>query len=494
MPLLVETRFGRVRGRVDRGVTVFRGVPYAAPPVGALRFKPPGRLESWAGVRDCVEPGPAAPQNATRAAILGGPLAVEQSEDALRLDLWTAGFDGVPRPVLVFVHGGGFAAGAAADPGTRGRRLARGGDMVVVSVQYRLGALGFLDPADLPRNAGLAEANLGLLDQIAALEWVRDEIDAFGGDPQNVTIFGAGAGATAVACLLAAPRAHSLFRRAILASASLEVDAREDSTRRARAFVAALGLKPADAAKLVDLPVATLLEAQRRAGGFRPVVDGALLTQTPLAAARSGAIAHVPVLLGTNRDETRVLELEEPALARLDRAGLGARLRGAGLDSELVEQAIATYAKALPGASNAALFHAIESDRRYRVPNLRLAESLAALQLPVHVYELAFSGRTHDGPTGAFHGLEQPFVFGTRRVHPLGALIEDGPDAKALSRRMRDAWTAFSRSGDPRSPLVGAWPTYTVPDRATLVFDASPRIEHAPRDAERRCWEGTPTA
>jgi para-nitrobenzyl esterase len=492
VPLLVETRFGLLRGRLDRGVTVFHGVPYAAPPIGPLRFKPPQRLDAWSGVRDCREPGPVAPQNSARSPLLTGPHAGSQSEDALCLDLWTAGFDGSPRPVLVFVHGGGFAEGAASDPGSRGRRLARGGDMIVISIQYRLGALGFLDPVDLPRNAGLADANLGLLDQIAALEWVREEIDAFGGDPQSVTLFGEGAGATAVACLLAAQRARGLFRRAILASGALAVDAREDSTRRTRAFLGALGLKPADAGKLVDLPVAALLDAQRRTGGFRPTIDGALLAQSPLAAARANTIARVPVLLGTNRDETRVLEFADPELRNLDRDALGGRLRELGLDPELVEQAIAFYAHARPDASAAELFHAIETDRRFRVPNLRLAESLAALESPVFMYELAFSGVSAQGLTGTFHGLEQPFLFGTRRIHPLGALVEDGPDAKLLSRRMRDAWTAFTRGGDPRSPLVGRWPPYTALDRATLVFDASPRIECAPRDAERRFWDGAP--
>ena len=491
MPLLVETRFGLVRGRVDRGVTVFRGIPYAAPPVGTLRFKPPARVASWSSVRDCSEPGPAAPQNDGRLSMLAGARRTAQSEDCLRLDLWTAGFEGVPRPVLVFVHGGGFAEGAASDPGTRGRRLARGGDMVVVSLQYRLGALGFLDPADLPRDAGLGDANLGLLDQIAALEWVREEIDAFGGDPTNVTLFGAGAGATAVGCLLGAPRARGLFRRAILASGTFRVDAREDSTRRTREFLAALGLKPADARKLADLPVAALLDAQQRTGGFRPVVDGVLLAQPPLAAARAATAAQVPAIVGANRDETRVLELDDPELTRLDTSGLGESLRGLGLDAELVEQAIAAYAATHPGASPSELFHAIESDRRFRVPSLKLAESLSAAGAPTYVYEFAFSGVSAQGPTGAFHGLEQPFVFGTRRIHPLGTFVEDGRAAKALSRRMRDAWTAFTRSGDPHSPLVGPWPLYTARDRATLVFDASPRVESSPRDAERRFWDGT---
>jgi para-nitrobenzyl esterase len=488
VPLLVETRFGRVHGRTDRGVTVFRGVPYAAPPVGPLRFEPPARLEPWSGVLDCREPGPAAPQNPPRLALLAASPPRAQSEDCLRLDLSTAGFDGVPRPVLVFVHGGAFAEGSAADPGTRGRRLARGGDMVVVSVQYRLGALGFLDPAELPSEAGERAANLGLLDVIAALEWVRAEVDAFGGDPHNVTLFGEGAGATAVACLLAAKPAQGLFQRAIVASAVLGIDTRAESTRRTRRLLDALGLATADVRKLVDLPVEALLDAQRRAGGFRPTVDAALLDAAPLAAARAGTLPPVPVLIGANRDETRVLELADPGIRKLDRKGLGERLRERGLDGARADAAIAAYEALRRSASPADLFHAIETDRVFRVPALRLAEALGARGAPAYVYEFAFSGAWRQGPTGAFHGLEQPFVFGTRRVHALGPLIEDGPDAKALSRRMREAWASFTRSGNPRSPLVGPWPAYTTADRATFVFDANARVEHAPRDAERAFW------
>ncbi len=483
-----------MRGRVDRGVTVFRGIPFAAAPVGALRFRRPQPPDPWPGVRDCRDPGPASPQNATRIASRGDEATVAQSEDCLRLDLWTAGFEGVPRPVLVFVHGGAFVRGAASDPGTRGRRLARGGDMVVVSLQYRLGALGFLDPADLPRDADLDDANLGLLDQIAALEWVRAEIDAFGGDPGNVTVFGTGAGATSVACLLSAKRAHGLFRRAILASGSLDVDAREDSTRRTRAFLAALGLKPADARKLVELPVDALLGAQRRTGEFRPTVDGALLAASPLAAARAGTIAVMPTIIGTNRDEARRLEMDGSPPGSIDRAGLAERLRGRGLHGQLVDAAIAAYEKGRPQATAADLFYAIETDRRFRVPSLRLAESLAACDAPVHVYEFAFPAAPECGRNYAFHGLEEPFVFGTRRIHPLGEFIADGPDAKLLSRRMRDAWTAFVRSGDPHAPLLPAWPAYTPVDRSTLVLDANPRIEKAPRDAERAFWSGDPSA
>jgi para-nitrobenzyl esterase len=196
----------------------------------------------------------------------------------------------------------------------------------------------------------------------------------------------------------------------------------------------------------------------------------------------------MPLLIGANRDETRVLDFEDPSIRALDRAGLADRLRGRGLDAARTDAAIAAYTAQRRGASAAELFHAIETDRCFRVPALRLADALARAGAPVFAYEFAFSGVSAQGPTGAFHGLEQPFVFGTRRIHPLGALVEDGPDAKALSRRMREAWAAFARSGNPRSPLVGPWPAYTAADHATLVFDATTRVEHAPRDAERAFW------
>ncbi len=315
MPLVVETRTGRVRGRVDRGVTAFRGVPFARAPVGELRFAAPQRAEPWSGLRECAEPAPAAPQNVSRFAPVLGERAEKQSEDCLALDLWTAGFEGVPRPVLVFVHGGDFAEGATAESCVRGRRLARGGDLVVVSLSYRLGALGFFAP------------NVGLLDLVAGLEWVRDEVDAFGGDSSRVTVFGHGAGATAAACLLAMPRARGLFQRAILASGSYAVDSHETAEARRAAFLRNLDLLPRDAAKLVGIPLEDLLRAQASSGGLRPVVDGEILPRAPLAAAEAGQSALLPLVIGTARDETRVLDLvrESPARPRPPRSSASLR-------------------------------------------------------------------------------------------------------------------------------------------------------------------------
>ena len=457
MPLVVETRTGRVRGRLDRGVTAFRGVPFARAPIGPLRFAAPQGAEAWSGVRECAEPAPAAPQNASRFAPVLGERAEKQSEDCLALDLWTAGFDGVPRPVLVFVHGGDFAEGATAEPCVRGRRLARGGDLVVVSLSYRLGALGFF------------AANLGLLDLVAGLEWVRDEIDAFGGDAGRVTVFGHGAGATALACLLAMPRARPLFQRAILASGSYEIDSLERAEARRAAFLKSLDLLPRDGAKLAGIPLEELLWAQSRAGGFRPVVDGETLPRAPLAAAEAGETALVPLVIGTARDETRVLDLVDPSLRALRRDDVLARLTAEGIAREAAADALEREHDSSPHA----LFHRVATELRYRAPARRIADSLCARGAPVFQYRFDLAGASAAGDTGAFHGLELPLVFGTRRVTPLGRFFEDVPEAKPVGRRMRDAFAAFAITGAPRSPLLASWPRYSAADRSALSFSGS---------------------
>jgi len=452
LPLVVETRTGLVRGRLDRGVTAFRGVPYGRAPVGALRFQPPRPAEPWTGMRDCVEPAAAAPQNPSRFAPILGERAEKQSEDCLALDLWTAGFEGVPRPVLVFVHGGGFAEGSSGDSCVRGRRLARGGDSVVVSLQYRLGALGFFAP------------NGGLLDLVAGLEWVRDEIDAFGGDANRITLFGHGAGATAVACLLAMPRARGLFQRAILASGCYEVDSAERFEARRAAYLRALDLLPGDGAKLAGLPVSDLLGAQLRTGGFRPVVDGSILPSAPLAAPGAG----LPLVVGTARDETRILELSDPSLRELPEAALVTRLVEAGVTRERAAEALAREAAGTPNAR----FHRVATELLYRAPARALADAHAA-RAAVYHYRFDLSGQAGSGETGAFHGLDLPLVFGTRRVTPLGRFFDDVPEAKPVGRRMRDAFAAFTATGDPRSPLLAPWPRYTAQEHATYLFSAS---------------------
>jgi para-nitrobenzyl esterase len=441
---------------LDRGVTAFRGVPFARAPIGPLRFAAPQSAEPWSGVLECAEPAPAAPQNPSRFAALLGDRAPKQSEDCLALDLWTAGFDGVPRPVLVFVHGGDFAEGATAEPSVRGRRLARGGDLVVVSLAYRLGALGFFAP------------NRGLLDLLAGLEWVRDEIDAFGGDANRVTVFGHGAGATALACLLAMPRARPLFQRAILASGRYEVDSLERAEARRAAYLAGLDLLPRDGDKLAGIPLEELLWAQGRSGGFRPVVDGEILARAPLAAPAPGESAPVPLVIGTARDETRVLDFVDPGLRELRRDGVLARLAAEGFSSEVAAAAL----ERTPAGGPHDLFHRVATELRFREPARRLADGVTARGAPVYQYRFDLAGAAASGDTGAFHGLDLPLVFGTRRVTSLGRFFEHVPEAKLVGRQMRDAFAAFATTGVPRSPLLPSWPRWGAAERSALSFGA----------------------
>ena len=265
MAPLVETSYGKLRGTEQREVTVFRGIPFARPPVGPLRFRAPERPAGWAGVRDAIRFGPAAPQQAsTLGPVLSMGLA-ETSEDCLYLNIWTPAPDGLRRPVLVWIHGGGFILGAGSQTLYDGSALARRGDVVVVTINYRLGALGFLRLRELGGDDSAASGNEGLLDQIAALEWVRDEIAAFGGDPRNVTVFGESAGAISTAALLGAPRARGLFRRAILQSGSANyVATREYAGKVAEALLATLDLGPAAVDRLGQLASSRIVEAQER--------------------------------------------------------------------------------------------------------------------------------------------------------------------------------------------------------------------------------------
>src|SRR5262245_4742922 len=308
--LVVRTKAGELRGARENGVAVFRGVPYAAPPVGDLRFAPPRPVQPWPGARDARQDGPIAPQARSRLAHVMGDFERPQSEDCLTLTVWTPAADAGKRPVQVWIHGGAFGSGAGSLPWYSGERFATNGDVVAVSINYRLGALGFLC---LP---GVSNGNLGLLDQVAALRFVRDNIAAFGGDPDNVTVVGQSAGASSIAMLMTMPAARGLFRRAILQSTPFGRMTRklEDAHRIGRRLLEVLGLKPEEAEKLKSLPFAQLLTAQSEVARlekkfadalapFWPVIDGDVLPTQVASALKSDAGADVDVMIGTTREE-----------------------------------------------------------------------------------------------------------------------------------------------------------------------------------------------
>jgi para-nitrobenzyl esterase len=460
--MIVETRSGRVRGRAERGVLAFRGIPYAAPPVGKRRLRAPEPPSPWGGVRDARSAGPGAPQFGSRRGALFTRIAgaVATSENCLTLDVVTPAADGARRPVLVWIHGGAFVMGAGSALVYGGEGLSKRGDVVVVTLNYRLGALGWLALGDVAPSAGF-EANLGLRDQIAALEWVQDNIAAFGGDPANVTLFGESAGGMSVGALLGTPSARGLFARAIAQSGAADnCSTRAHAEQVGRTFLAALGLTPAEAGKLADVPLPALLSAQRETMmrlafalpglPFQPAVDGDVLPAPPLEAIAGGSASGVPLLVGTNRDEWNLFLLGDAKARALDEAGLRRRFTR-WLEPDAAARAYALYREALPRASPRARWGAYQTHRVFLAPADRLAAAQAP-NAPTWSYLFSWSPPLLRRPLGACHALEVPLVFGTFRHPLLRGLYVGG--ARAAARELESAWLAFARGGRP-----GAWPS-----------------------------------
>ena len=503
---IAETRAGRVAGVERGGIRIFRGIPFARPPRGPLRWRPPEPPAPWSGVRPAVSTGPAAPQPAVANTAVGRLLPSAQArsdEDCLTLNVWTPGLDGARRPVLVWIHGGAFVMGAGSSPLYSGRRLARRGDVVLVTINYRLGALGFLTlPGPAGERAALA-GNCGIRDQLAALAWVRENAAAFGGDPANVTIFGESAGAMSVGTLLGCPAGHGLFQRAILQSgAAHNTSSAQQAARVAETFLAELGLTPDTAERLRDVPVDALLAAQMRASlalglghgtlPWQPAVDGELLREPPLAEIGRGLAKDVPVIVGSNRDEWRLFLLGDRKGRRMDEAALGRRLAralpGQGSDgATFAERALAHYrGDAGAAAAPSALWAAFQGDRIFAHPAARLAELQSAHQRDTYAYRFDFAPFVMRRFVGACHAAEIPLVFGTWRLPWLRPLYGGGPRLRRLARSMQRAWTEFARHGDPNHGAFPEWPAYDARRRTTMILDGDCRAEEAPGEATRR--------
>ena len=505
---LIETTGGKLAGRVQADVTRFLGIPYARPPIGERRFRPPEPPEPWPGVRDASSFGCSAPQTELGAAALPGMSVGPQSEDCLYLNVWTPAADSGRRPVLVWIHGGGFTVGSGSQSSYDPIALVARGDVVVVTLNYRLGALGFLY-LGAPGAASLgATANIGLLDQIEALAWVRDNAPAFGGDPENVTIFGESSGARSVATLLGTPAARGLFQRAIAQSGAASHSHDEASAGAiADEILRELEVLAGSAHTLRDVPIAALLGAQgrvvaRRVGTpgwlpFQPVVDGVVLPEPPLDAIRAGLSRDVPLLVGSNRDEWRLFAALDPRLRELDDAGLRARMTQRVPDADLARASalIDGYrgsGEVRVGTTPLDVFCALETDRVYRVPALRLADAQRGAGAPVYAYHFTWRSALLGGELGACHAVEVPFVFGNVRSPAGSAFAGRGPEVDRLTARMMDAWSAFARSGRPSARDLPEWPVYTVERRETMILGAECTLELDPDGATRRLWYGLP--
>lgn len=502
MSRIVETSTGRVEGETQEGVTVFRGIPFAAPPTGRGRFRAPAPHEPWAGVRPATVFGPQAPQNAGPISTLMGGGEAHQDEDCLSLNVWTPATGPGRRPVMVWIHGGAFEIGAGSTPIYDGARVSRRGDLVLVTINYRLGVLGRLDLRGVGGAPLDTTANAATLDQIAALRWVRDNIAGFGGDPTQVTIFGESAGSMSVATLLATPAARGLFQRAIMQSGAANfVSPPAQAARLTGRLLDHLGLGAGQVERLWDLPAAALVKAQQKAfprlgGGidglpFQPIVDDDVLPQAPLDAIATGHAADIPVLLGSNLEEMKLFGLFDPAFGTLDDAAL--LRRAERVLGERAGAAIAAYRDARSARGESVtpteLWYALDSDRTFRIPAIHLAERQRVHQAGVYVYLFTWQSPLLGGRLGAGHAVELPFVFGTLEEPLLATFAGQGRDALELALAMQDAWIAFAHGGRPDHPHLPAWPAYDTTRRATMILGRDRRVEDAPRDPERQFWE-----
>ncbi|WDM67677.1 carboxylesterase/lipase family protein [Xanthomonas cucurbitae] len=488
---LAQLRSGRVRGLRDAGTCVFKGIPYGSD-TGARRFQAPLPEVPWQGVRDATGFGAAAPQHKA---------SEPTSEDCLFLNVWTPGLrDGGRRPILFYIHGGGYTTGSGSDPLYDGVRLCKRGDVVVITVNHRLNLFGYLSLAQLGDASFADSGNAGQLDLIQALHWVRQHAAEFGGDAGNVTVFGQSGGGAKIATLMAMPAARGLFHRAwTMSGQQVTAAGPRAATQRAQLLLDALKMTPADLPRLRTLPVAQLLAAaqvrdpsrvENSALYFGPVLDAHNVPVHPFWPTAPLQSAVIPMVIGNTRDETRAFLGNDATNFALSWDELPARLEAQQYVDLLPQVVIAEYRRLYPHYSPSEVFFAATTAGRSWRGAVEEAEARARQGAPTWVYQLDWGSPLEGGKFGAFHTLDIPLVFDT--IAQPGSRTGQGAGAQAMATQMSEALIAFARHGDPNRRGAPRWQQYTLQRRQTLIFDTPSRLETDPRGGERRLYQQAP--
>ena len=485
---VATTRHGRVRGSLDRDIKVFKGVRYGAD-TSARRFQPPVAPQAWRGIAEATTYGHASPQKSDEA---------DQNEDCLFLNVWTPGLaDGASRPVMVYVHGGAHANGSGSSPLYDGVVLCRRGDVVVVTVNHRLNVFGYNGLGQILGGAYAASGSVGNLDLILALEWVRDNIANFGGDPANVTVFGQSGGGAKLVTMMAMPRAAGLYHRVITMSGQhVTAMGPQHAELRMRAFLDHLGLTPERAGELANLPAARLVEALQMAdpiekGGiyFHSVMDHDTLPRHPFVPDAPRESGHIPMIIGNTHDEARAFTAGDERNFNLTWDTVAAKLAPELVVDLNAQYVVDWYRQKFPQMSPSDVFFAAATCGRSRPGHLIQAEERAKLNGPTWMYQLDF-GSPVEPRLGAFHSFDIALAFDN--CDKPGAKTGMGVEARKVAAAMSETFIAFARTGDPNNAAIPAWGRYTLPERATMIFDVDSRIENDPRADERRLFQTAP--
>ena len=490
---IIETKYVKIQGYVEQGINIFKGIPYTAPPVKKLRFKPPTPPKPWKNTLSTTDFSPVSPQPVTEAEWLFGP-PLEQSEaNSLTLNIWTPNIDNKKRPVLFWIHGGNYNFGSSAQQNYDGLPLSLRGKVVVITINYRLGPLGYLCVPD-------ETANVGHLDQIAALQWVHDNIEFFGGDPSNITIFGESAGGNAVVTLLAMPEAKGLFHRAIAQSAySYSSSSNKEGSDE---FCSMLKINPGDLDSLQTISIEDIIEIHTKQiamiglkgvdNPFSPVKNGKNLPESPIKALQNGFASNIPLLIGTNRDEMKFIRAFAPNMPEIDSDELLRRITSGLNNEEAAKMLINTYVKEreklLPNNPQD-VWEAFLTDLGFRIYSIRTAEAQSKHQKNTYMYLFTWPSPWMDGKLGSPHAVEIPFAFGTLDKPGTEIYSGKGKDAEILSEKMMDAWISFARTGNPNNKSIPEWPSYDSIDRSTMILDKELKIINDPFGEERKAWE-----